>query len=199
MASQVINQKRHYHKFIEALALQQFQIVTIMCLIYETPSNSNSEAFQCPPTPRKYRVAGNNPNHQDPIFFPSSSSIFGTKTCVTESTCDTAVDSLLDSVNELPVTVLVLKPKSKSRYLDNFTSRRRKLSISEINGDIPPLPYKVSPSKKSNRRSSSDPDQMTKKLSTSVPPTKTNAAPLRRMSIKNIQGSRRKSINARSA
>ena len=170
-----------------------------MCFIYETPSSSNSKAFQCPPTPRKYRVAEDDPNHQDPLFFPCSSSILGSKTCVTESTCDTAVDSLLDSVNELPATVLVLKPKSKSRYMENFTSRRRKLSISDINGDIPPLPYKVTPSKKPNRRSSSDPDQMNKKISTSTSSSKTNAAPIRRMSIKNLQGSRRKSLNARSA
>lgn len=170
-----------------------------MCFV-ETPSNSSpKQALQCPPTPRKYRVTKSN-HLDDPLFFPSSSSILGSSTCATESTCDTSVESLLDSINALPVTVLVLKPKHKSSHGEARTSRRRKLSISDIKGDIPPLPYKVT-HKKQMDRSTSDPNQVHKKNASGVPSSKIemNAAPMRRMSIKNLPGPRRLSMNARCA
>jgi hypothetical protein len=117
---------------------------------------------------------------------------------VTESTCDTSVESLLDSINELPLAVFVLKPKNNSIEEEDQKSRRRKLSISDVKGDIPPLPYKVV--KKPMNRSSSDPEQTSKKKPT-VPSSKgkLNAAPMHRMNIKNLPGSRRLSMNARCA
>jgi hypothetical protein len=107
------------------------------------------------------------------------------------------VESLLDSINELPLAVLVLKPKNKSIEKEDQKSRRRKLSISDIKGDIPPLPYKVV--KKSMNRSSSDSDQTSKKSTVPSSKGKLNAAPMRRMNIKNLHGSRRLSMNARCA
>lgn len=168
-----------------------------MCYIYQTPSSSSSkQALQCPPTPKQYRGASMGNPMADPMFFPSSSSILGSSTCVTESTCDTSVDSLLHPINELPVTVLVLKPKYKSQG-EARTSRRRKLSMSDLNGDVPPLPY-VTLSKKPMNRSTSDPYQTSKQNGSGVS-LKMNAAPMPRMSIRNLPGSRRLSMNAKCA
>lgn len=191
---QIINQSSSQNSTSDSI----IKSLIIMCFVYETPSNfSSNNALQYPPTPRKYQVS-KGIRLDDPLFFPSSSSILGSSTCVTESTCDTSVESLLDSINELPLAVLVLKPKSKSTQREDQKSRRRKLSISDVKGDIPPLPYKVT--KKPMNRSSSDPDQ-TSKEQTSVPSSqsKLNAAPMRRMNIKVLPGSRRLSMNARCA
>lgn len=198
---QVINQRTSSHKLIiiaaPTLVVSTFLLIATMCFVYETPSNSynSTRDLQCPPTPRKYRVAKDYASYGDPMFFPSSSSILGSRTCVTESTCDTADDSLLDSINELPVTVLVLKP-TKSGNSNASTSRRRKLSISDLKGGIPPLPYKVpSSNKKPMNRASSDPDQSSAGFTSS----KLNTAKMSRMTIKTLPGSRRRSLNAKCA
>ena len=169
-----------------------------MQIVYDSPPSSAptlKQAIQCPSAPGKYRFAkGVDSNGSDPMFFPSSSSVFGLSTCATESTFDTSIDSILESFN-LPAGVFALKPDKPGRS-ETQTLRRKKLSISDVNGDIPPLPYKTVQTKSSSRKGSVLDKKQTQAISGSS--SKADPGPMRRMSIKHL-GPRRRSLIARGA
>jgi len=120
-----------------------------MCIVYETPKlkSISNKLHRCPPTPGKHRNGKGNISHDHPFFFSSSKSILGSSSCITETTFDMDVDSLLGSINELPVTVLLLKPRNKC-YDNERQIKPRKLNISDLKHDVPPLPYKITSTEK---------------------------------------------------
>ncbi|KAL3798678.1 hypothetical protein HJC23_004429 [Cyclotella cryptica] len=135
-----------------------------MCFVYESPlcstSNSN-QALQCPPTPRKYRFVQSGLSFNDPVFFPSSSSVIGSNACVADSSSDdeTTEERLLERINRFPAMVLLLKPQNKACRREAHVTKR-KLTISDVMGEIPPLPFAVSQHEQGSiGRSSSDPEQ----------------------------------------
>jgi hypothetical protein len=174
-----------------------------MCYVYDTPyasASSSKQPFHCPPTPRKNHAAHRNLAN-DPVFFPSSSSILGT--CVTDFSCDGSnEDSLLVNLNRLPVLTLVLKPQNKAA--SEARTAKQKLSISGVIGEIPPLPFQVAqraPHEQPLPRSSSDPEQMSDSKRQAVESTSSNikAPAMQRATIVNLPGSRRRCINAKCA
>lgn len=201
-----------------------------MCFVYDSPicsASASSRALQCPPTPRKYRFVQSGWSNNDPLFFPSSSSILGSSTCINDSSFDdsyTTHDSLADRMNRLPPMVLALKPQNKACHRD-APSTKRQLSIHDIMGEIPPLPLTVSPPEQSPVdmsnsysetslsvtgaislpelpplvRSRSDPEQFSDSVRSSIGSSARagKAPPIRRAT--KLTGSRRRSLNAKCA
>ena len=201
-----------------------------MCFVYDSPicsASASSRALQCPPTPRKYRFVRNGLSINDPLFFPSSSSILGSSTCNTDSSFDdsyTTDDTLLDSMNRLPAMVQAIKPQNKACHRE-APATKRQLSINDIMGEIPPLPFAVFPPEQSPVdmsisdsenvfsitdaislpelpplvRSRSDPEQFSDSVRSSIGSSFRGgkAPPIRRTT--KLTGSRRRSLNAKCA